>query len=60
MDGEEIEQRAEKTLREASAYHLPVQVDKVARTLNLTMRAAPLGDACPACFSWKASRCNRL
>ena len=44
MDSEEIEERAEKTLREAGTYRVPVQVDKVARSLNLTMEAAPLGD----------------
>lgn len=44
MDSEEIEERAEKTLREADTYRVPIQVDKVARSLNLTMEAAPLGD----------------
>jgi len=44
MDGEEIEERAEKTLREADTYRVPIQVDKVARFLNLTIDAVPLGD----------------
>jgi Zn-dependent peptidase ImmA (M78 family) len=44
MDSEEIEERAEKTLRETGTYRLPVQIDKVAQALNLTMRAAPLGE----------------
>ena len=44
MDSEEIEGRAEKTLREADTYRVPIQVDKVARFLNLTIDAAPLGE----------------
>jgi len=44
MDSGEIEERAEKTLREAGTYRVPIRVDKVARSLNLTMEAAPLGD----------------
>jgi len=44
MDSEEIEGRAEKTLREADTYRVPIRVDKVARSLNLTMEAVPLGD----------------
>jgi len=44
MDSEEIEERAEKTLREADTYRVPIQVDKVARFLNLTIDAVPLGD----------------
>jgi Zn-dependent peptidase ImmA (M78 family) len=44
MDSEEIEERAEKTLREADTYRVPVQVDKVARFLNLTIDAVPLGE----------------
>jgi Zn-dependent peptidase ImmA (M78 family) len=44
MDSEEIEERAEKTLRESDTYRVPIRVDRVARSLNLTMEAAPLGD----------------
>ncbi len=44
MDNEEIEERAEKTLRETGTYRVPVQIEKVARALNLTMQAAPLGE----------------
>ena len=43
MDSEEIEEGAKKTLCEADTYRVPIQVDKVARFLNLTIDAAPLG-----------------
>ena len=44
MDNEVIEERAEKTLRETGTYRLPVEIDKVARALNLTMQAATFGE----------------
>lgn len=40
----DIEKRAQRTLREANAYRLPVPIQVVAQHLNLTLEAYPLGD----------------
>jgi hypothetical protein len=44
MDSEENDERPEKTLRAADSYRVPVQFDRVARFLNLTIDAVPLGE----------------
>jgi Zn-dependent peptidase ImmA (M78 family) len=44
MSRDNLETRAEKTLRDTDAYRVPVAIDIVARRLNLTMEAAPLGE----------------
>jgi Zn-dependent peptidase ImmA (M78 family) len=44
MSRENLETRAEKTLRETDAYRVPVAIEIVARRLNLTMEAAALGE----------------
>jgi Zn-dependent peptidase ImmA (M78 family) len=44
MSKENLESRAEKTLRDTDTYRVPVAIDIVARRLNLTMSAAPLGE----------------
>jgi len=60
MDSEEIEERTEKTLREADTYRVPIQVDKVARSLNLTMEAARLGPYLRSAGRGGRSRRDRL
>jgi Zn-dependent peptidase ImmA (M78 family) len=44
MNRENLEDRAEKTLRDTDTYHVPVAIDVVAQRLNLTMEAAALGE----------------
>jgi Zn-dependent peptidase ImmA (M78 family) len=44
MSRENLETRAEKTLRDTDTYRVPVAIDVVARRLNLTMEAAALGE----------------
>lgn len=44
MSKENLESRAEKTLRDTDTYRVPVAIDIVAQRLNLTMSAAPLGE----------------
>ena len=44
MSRENLEARAEKTLRDTDAYRVPVAIELVARRLNLTMEAAALGE----------------
>lgn len=44
MSKENLEVRAEKTLRATDTYRVPVAIDMVAQRLNLTMSAAPLGE----------------
>jgi Zn-dependent peptidase ImmA (M78 family) len=44
MSRENLEARAEKTLRDTDAYRVPVAIEAVARRLNLTMEAAALGE----------------
>ena len=39
-----LEERAEKTLRDTEGYPLPVPIHLVAQRLNLTLEAAALGD----------------
>jgi Zn-dependent peptidase ImmA (M78 family) len=41
---EQIEQRAEKILRDTNAWRVPVPIDRVARGLNLKTEASVLGD----------------
>ena len=44
MKRENLEEKAEKTLRDTDAYRVPVAIDLVAQRLNLTMEAAALGE----------------
>jgi Zn-dependent peptidase ImmA (M78 family) len=44
MSRENLETRAEKTLRDTDTYRVPVAIEIVARHLNLTMEAAALGE----------------
>lgn len=44
MNRENLETRAEKTLRDTGAYRVPIAIDIVAQRLNLTMEAAALGE----------------
>jgi Zn-dependent peptidase ImmA (M78 family) len=44
MNRENLEDRAEKTLRDTDTYHVPVAIDVVAQRLNLTLEAAALGE----------------
>jgi Zn-dependent peptidase ImmA (M78 family) len=44
MKRENLEDRAEKTLRNTDTYRVPVAIDLVAQRLNLTMEAAALGE----------------
>lgn len=44
MSKENLESRAEKTLRDTDTYRVPVAIDIVAQRLKLTMSAAPLGE----------------
>jgi Zn-dependent peptidase ImmA (M78 family) len=44
MSDEELEQQAEKTLRDTDAYRVPVPIHFVVQHLNLTLEAATLGD----------------
>ena len=44
MSRENLEAKAEKTLRDTDTYRVPVAIDIVARRLNLTMEAAALGE----------------
>lgn len=44
MDIENIEAKAEKTLRDTDTFRVPVAIDRVAQRLNLTMEAGALGE----------------
>lgn len=44
MNRENLETRAEKTLRDTDTYRVPIAIDIVAQRLNLTMEAAALGE----------------
>ena len=44
MQRQNLEERAEKTLRDTDAYQVPVPIHLVAQCLNLTLEAATLGD----------------
>lgn len=44
MKRQNLEEKAEKTLRDTDAYRVPVAIDLVAQRLNLTMEAAALGE----------------
>ena len=39
-----LEERAEKTLRDTEGYRVPVPIHLVAQRLNLSLEAAALGD----------------
>jgi Zn-dependent peptidase ImmA (M78 family) len=44
MSRENLEAKAEKTLRDTDTFRVPVAIDQVARRLNLTMEAGTLGE----------------
>jgi Zn-dependent peptidase ImmA (M78 family) len=44
MNRENLEDKAEKTLRDTDTYRVPVAIDVVAQRLSLTMEAAALGE----------------
>ena len=44
MNRENLETRAERTLRDTDTYRVPIAIDIVAQRLNLTMEAAALGE----------------
>jgi len=44
MARQNLEERAERTLRDTESYRLPVPIHLVAQRLNLTLEAAALGD----------------
>jgi Zn-dependent peptidase ImmA (M78 family) len=44
MKTQNLDERAEKTLRDTDTYRVPVAIDLVAQRLNLTMEAAALGE----------------
>ena len=44
MARQNLEERAEKTLRETDCYRVPVPIHHVAERLNLTLEATALGD----------------
>ena len=44
MNREDLEAKAEKTLRDTDTYRVPVPIQLVAQRLNMTMEAGPLGD----------------
>lgn len=44
MNRENLELRAEKTLRDTDTYRVPVAIELVGQRLNLTMEAAALGE----------------
>ena len=44
MARQNLEERAEKTLRDTESYRVPVPIHLVAQHLNLTLEAAALGD----------------
>jgi Zn-dependent peptidase ImmA (M78 family) len=44
LTADELEPRAEQTLRDAEAFQVPVPIDKVARHLNLKIEAVHLED----------------
>jgi Zn-dependent peptidase ImmA (M78 family) len=44
MKRENLEDKAEKTLRDTDTYRVPVAINVVAQRLNLTMEAAALGE----------------
>ena len=44
MQRQNLEERAERTLRDTDAYQVPVPIHLVAQRLNLTLEAATLGD----------------
>jgi Zn-dependent peptidase ImmA (M78 family) len=56
MSRENLESRAEKTLRDTDAYRVPVAIEVVARRLNLTMEAAALGENVSGMLVVKAGR----
>ncbi len=45
MSIEDLEAKAEKTLRETGTYRVPVPIEIVAQRLNMAMEAFPLGNA---------------
>ena len=49
MSRENLEARAEKTLRDTDTFRVPVAIDLVAQRLNLTMEAGALGKTFLAC-----------
>jgi hypothetical protein len=55
MSRQNLEEKAEKTLRSTDSYRVPVAIDVVAKRLNLTMQAAALGKRFPVCSSYKAT-----
>jgi len=44
MNRKNLEEKAEKTLRETDSYRVPVPIDNVAHRLNLKTEAGPLGE----------------
>ena len=44
MNIEDLENKAEKTLRDTDTLRVPVAIDRVAQRLNLTMEAGALGE----------------
>ena len=44
MARQNLEERAEKTLRDTDCYRVPVPIHHVAERLNLTLEATALGD----------------
>ena len=44
MSRENLEDKAEKTLRDTDTFRVPVAIDLVAQRLNLTMEAGALGE----------------
>ncbi len=44
MARQNLEERAEKTLRDTDSYQVPVPIHHVAERLNLTLEATALGD----------------
>ena len=44
MQRQNLEERAERTLRDTDAYQVPVPIHLVAQRLNLTLEAATLGE----------------
>ena len=61
MNRENLEERAEKTLRDTDTYRAPVAIDIVAQRLNLTMEAAALGENVPGMLVvQRRARGNRI
>jgi len=50
MQRQNLEERAEKTLRDTDAYQVPVPIHLVAQRLNLTLEAATLGKGTQIAF----------